>query len=173
MKISLAIALVSALSVSLAFAASDFESAYLTQVKLAKEYKQQAKGLKIGGQISVNRTEKIASFSVRGAPICKPGKPCPKFIKSVINAYEIPITSETKDSCGARTIVASRDARPVDGDLQTITVVDNRLNTCAGSISPLDTFITYSVTTAGFGAPAKTFKTTAKSGPLESEDSAP
>ncbi len=171
MKTSLYLVLVATVSITQAFASADVESAFLTQVKLAKSYKAQAKGLKVGGRISVNRTEKTASFTVHGAPVCKPGIPCPKFLKSIINAVELPVVSETKDSCGARTTTASRDARPVDGNLQTLTIVDNRLSTCFDTTAPKSTFVTYTVTTAGFGGPVQIIQTTAQAGALAPEAS--
>lgn len=68
-----------------------------------------------------NSTVKL--FVAQNHMPCPAGMMCAAVMPAPL-MVELPIVSITKDSCGIKHVVASRDSRPVDGALQQITVSD-------------------------------------------------
>jgi hypothetical protein len=88
----------------------------------------------ISGKVVINYDDGTVSLNASGAPKCKPNELCSNMVDELI--VELPIVDIKKDSCGVTVVTASKDQRPVDGQLQTLTVEDASKMTCP-------TFATY------------------------------
>jgi hypothetical protein len=87
-------------------------------------------GKGVYGVVAINRTNNTAGLSVYYAPVCPIGQVCTLSLELVLNTYELPIISQKNGPCGEWITIASKDARPVDGVLETITITDNKYNKC-------------------------------------------
>lgn len=71
---------------------------------------------------------------------------------------QLPLTKKYHDSCGSLVYEAAVDKRPVDGNLEIITVYDHRSNTCPTFVPLPDTHVTYEMVTSGMtGIVVETF----------------
>ena len=93
------------------------------------------------------------------APICKIGQMCPKFIRrESVRTYELPVVG-LKDQDSYQKYLASRDARPMDGDLEQISATIVR-----STNGRIHADIKLKITTAGFGAPVEILTATLRGG---------
>ena len=80
------------------------------------------------GHISIDYTAKTASLEINR-------NRCPKDMYCTMEArlpfvVTLPVVSIQKDSCNNQIVIAQKDLRPVDGDLQKLTVSDFSKNSC-------------------------------------------
>lgn len=88
------------------------------------------------GNVVLNYDTSTITLEVQKLTPCKPGQLCSQIAYMPL-FVELPITSIETDSCGIRRVTASKDQRPVDGDLQTITVIDPSEMTCQTFVAVL------------------------------------
>ncbi|MEQ1876592.1 MAG: hypothetical protein ABL958_08095 [Bdellovibrionia bacterium] len=85
----------------------------------------------VRAQVYVNHVTKIARLTLKQKSICsaRPGQMnCLAIAPDLV--VELPIVSVRKDGCGSSIIVARRNAMPVDGALEQLTISDHRTMTC-------------------------------------------
>lgn len=82
-----------------------------------------------GGRYSVNLEQNYLSLSLEQAFRCPPDAFC---ILSMLPNFEVtlPIVEIKHTSCGSVMYIAQRDARPVDGALERLEIVDHSGNRC-------------------------------------------
>jgi len=106
-------------------------SSALTQINLDSQFN--ASGV-LSGSITLDEINKTVRLSVISSPICKAGMVCPRFLRSVIRS-ELAIDSVTKGNCGELVIVAKRDMRRVDGNLEVLEITDNAGFSCPSLVA--------------------------------------
>jgi hypothetical protein len=110
---------------SLSFANQGVRTYSITNPQFAMEH---LSGQVIVGKVVLDYNKKSISLNASGSAKCNPGQACSHAMREL--NVELPIVSLSKDSCGVVTVTASEDKRPVDGDLQTLTVEDASGITC-------------------------------------------
>lgn len=80
------------------------------------------------GSIAVNYDEGTITMQTARKPKCPPNALCAQYIQ--FEEVTLPIVAMKKNSCGIMVVTASKDQRPVDGLLQTLTVEDASEMTC-------------------------------------------
>lgn len=84
------------------------------------------------GSIEVNYEKQNLKLFAQTRFHCPPGRYCAAVMPAPLQ-IELPIQSVKTDVCNVKQIVASEDRRPVDGDLQQVTLTDASLSTCLGA----------------------------------------
>ncbi len=81
------------------------------------------------GTINVDLKNRILNLKLTPSFYCPPQMMCAQVMPRTIS-YELAGMEISTGSCGQTIYTALEDARPVDGNLTKLTVVDNRTNTC-------------------------------------------
>ena len=81
-----------------------------------------------GANLIVNSKDKTVTLSLVLGAECPPHAEC--FVGPIFNNITLPIVSISKDKCNIVHIIAKKDLRTVDGELQQLNVTDNSKNTC-------------------------------------------
>lgn len=82
-----------------------------------------------GGNIAIDFFDKQITLSLQPAWHCPAGAMCAMVMPAAVE-YTLPVVETKIGSCQERIYIARHDARPVDGALTQITVVDNSTNFC-------------------------------------------
>lgn len=93
-------------------------------------------GQPTGGSISYDEKSGAVQLQVSFHIVCPVGMMCPAVMPAPL-LTELPIVSRKVDGCGAVTIVARRDSRPVDGILEKITLRDYSHDVCEHVVDSL------------------------------------
>ncbi|MEQ1876591.1 MAG: hypothetical protein ABL958_08090 [Bdellovibrionia bacterium] len=131
-----------------------------TGLKVVKQ--DQGFGTVDHAKVTVNPTTRTIKLTLYFPQICPPPRPggfsCMAVSRGPLT-IEVPIVAQTTGQCGATVYVGKLDRRPVDGNLEQIRVIDYRTMTCEIALpANMMTEVNFVEITAGFGAPAQTFR---------------
>jgi hypothetical protein len=116
---------------------------YTTEVQSAKVFLNK-----------VRQTIKLEiKFRIPACAIPRPGFPVCKIAIRPPLVVELPILGERVGRCGEISYLAKEDARPRDGNLEQINLIDRRSSTCKYLVAPVMTEVQYMTITAGFRSP--------------------
>ncbi|MCB0366538.1 MAG: hypothetical protein H6624_18345 [Bdellovibrionaceae bacterium] len=96
----------------------------------------------IGGDVVVNLEKKVITLTVQQTIDCPPGMACIALAPAPLRVH-LPLISEQVSACGDIVYIAQRNDLPVDGGLETLTVVDHTQNECPTLIILPATSISY------------------------------
>lgn len=122
----------------------DGEKIFLNLTHITLDRGPLSSGRPEGGNIIINLTKRQIALHINLGFHCPPGRMCAQVMPAPIDV-ELPIVSQTADTCGTRAYVAVRDERPVDGVKELIRVVDNSHNRCPHTVMMPATEVTYVV----------------------------
>jgi hypothetical protein len=88
------------------------------------------------GVVTLNYDNSTIKLVVEKVTPCTPGGLCSQVKLAPLTA-ELTITSIETDSCGIHRVIAKHDMRPVDGQLEQITVIDPSEMTCKTFVAVL------------------------------------
>ena len=106
----------------------------------------------MGGSVQLDREAGQLTLTLRRSRFCRPGTPCPMWIPAPM-IVTLPIAQQFVNRCGSLIVVAKKDARPVDGSLQELRIIDHTQNRCPTLIPLPAVETTYVTESAGFGGP--------------------
>ena len=122
--------------------------------------------------LKLNAVTKQLEITLKFRQICPPPRPgqfaCLAVSRGPLK-IQLPIVSESKGRCGTTIYTAQRDDRPRDGNFNRVRVLDHRTMTCEIAL-PFNamTQVELTMVTAGFGAPAQTYRLTLQGRALQS-----
>lgn len=114
-------------------------SADLTKFEFQEETSLSAfaHGREVTGTVYVTPSSQIALTLNSNCPM---GQVCTLEYREPLT-FDVPVTSIEKGFCNETVYVGQVDARPVDGNLTKITVVDNRQNHCKMFVAPTEVIL--------------------------------
>ncbi|MCB0383824.1 MAG: hypothetical protein KDD43_00420 [Bdellovibrionales bacterium] len=121
----------------------DFNYGLYAPLETINLHQDHAQGNKaIGGEIVINLQKRMVSLTVQQTIDCPPGMACIALAPAPLRV-NLPLVSDETGVCGDVVYIARRDALPVDGGLETLTVIDHTNNTCPTLIMLPATSISY------------------------------
>jgi hypothetical protein len=116
-------------------------SANITKVVYIDSFLHHLNGV-TGGHIALDRGARNAKLTLDRPFYCPADSICAQVMPAPV-VIELPIVAKKTDPCGTVIYTALRDARPVDGILETLEVRDNTANTCKTLVALAPTDIKY------------------------------
>ena len=105
------------------------------------------------GHVALNLDTNEAVVTLYVPFHCPEGLFCAQVMPEPVMIRLSIVSSGVSDECGTMTYYAVWDARPVDGDMQSLIITDNTQNHCQTLVALSATEVEYVTISAGFGGP--------------------
>jgi hypothetical protein len=111
--------------------------------------------------VTIDNERNEATLALFRHRLCPPDRVCIALMPAPV-IVRLPIKSVFGDRCGNRHVRAERDQRPVDGNFESLEIVDGSASRCARPMHEmhLPVRVTHELVTAGFGGPVRSFRST-------------